>query len=517
MLTLECLLSNSHVMAMMPSELKLLVNVKSTDAAGPRPALNLAVVIDRSTSMMEQNKLDSVRTAASYMLQHLTAQDIISVVDFGSDVNVLIPAQPASDGVTLSSQMAKLQAKGATNIYEALRVAGQELAKNAGGSRVHRLLLLSDGIATEGNTTDSAILQVAGQVSAMGAAISTLGVGNDYDETLMNRISEQSGGNHYYVATPDDIAKIFLEEMGRLESVVARNLQMAITEVPGIPVALLNHRYTGSTVGNTFQLSLNEMQKGKTQPIIFGISLPAQAAGQYKLADVKLSYEDVGAPGTPNTVTGDVQVNVDSDPALIRDNINREVLRQWEETRCGAGRRGDRRTSRDRADGRQQRRHRNRQTREHAGEARLRPGRPDHQYRQDHREKRGRHSGNQEIHRGIQGPLTTGTILNLLRLRGRLTNIHIRWRTCNEEVHSMWIRERRCRFLLQRLRLEIGPGGGRGPGAHPFRARRRMGSRTDSGTCPGCYPCSGPGTCPCPCPGGGGGRRDHLSEMPDCQ
>lgn len=331
LLTLNGLLSNTHAMATMPSELKLLVNITSAEVKGPRPALDVALVVDRSTSMMEQEKLDKVRTAANYMLQRLTPQDMISIVDFGSDVNVLLPSQAANDPMALGASLQKLQAKGATNLHGAIQVGGQEVQKGAGGGRLQRILLLSDGVATEGITTDEPILQMADQMRQGGTSISTLGVGSDYDEVLMSGISERSGGNHYYIANPDEIASIFAEEMDRLEAVVAKQLKLRLTVEQNFPVKLLNRRYPCQEAPGQLEVSLNDMQKGKSQPVIFGLSLPALPEGDVKVATATLTYEEAANPGTIKTAQADVVVHIVSDPGLIRTNINREVLRQWEE------------------------------------------------------------------------------------------------------------------------------------------------------------------------------------------
>jgi hypothetical protein len=96
-------------------------------------------------------------------------------------------------------------------------------------------------------------------------------------------------------------------------------------------VSQLNRRYVGKQVGNELQVQLNEMQKGKSQPVIFGLSVPAHAAGELNVATVILEFEDVSAPGVVNTTQNDAVVHLVADPALIRSNINRDVLRQWEE------------------------------------------------------------------------------------------------------------------------------------------------------------------------------------------
>jgi hypothetical protein len=73
------------------------------------------------------------------------------------------------------------------------------------------------------------------------------------------------------------------------------------------------------------------MQKGKMQPVILGVDVAPQPVGIHDVATVTLEYEEVAAPGIKKTASAKITAQMVGDPALIRLNINREVLREWEE------------------------------------------------------------------------------------------------------------------------------------------------------------------------------------------
>ena len=57
----------------------------------PAPPLNVALVLDRSTSMKGE-KMDVVKATAIQVLRGLRPQDILSVVTFSDRAEVIIPA-----------------------------------------------------------------------------------------------------------------------------------------------------------------------------------------------------------------------------------------------------------------------------------------------------------------------------------------------------------------------------------------------------------------------------------------
>ena len=74
---------------------------------------------------------------------------------------------------------------------------------------VTRVLLLSDGLANRGVTDPRAIRRLVRGARQGGVAISTLGVGVDYDEDLMQDIAENGGGRYSYIEHPNQMADIF--------------------------------------------------------------------------------------------------------------------------------------------------------------------------------------------------------------------------------------------------------------------------------------------------------------------
>ncbi|MDW7692975.1 VWA domain-containing protein [Flammeovirgaceae bacterium SG7u.111] len=83
-----------------------------------RPPLNLAVVIDKSGSMGSENKLEYVKQACQIIIDNLEENDILSIVTYDTDVDVLKKAGKIENKEILKSKVKKLTPGSSTNLSE---------------------------------------------------------------------------------------------------------------------------------------------------------------------------------------------------------------------------------------------------------------------------------------------------------------------------------------------------------------------------------------------------------------
>ncbi len=69
----------------------------AAEVSAARPTLNLGLVIDRSGSMGDKNKLTFARDAAAFAVKELAPTDRVSLTIFDDKVETLAPNGPASD------------------------------------------------------------------------------------------------------------------------------------------------------------------------------------------------------------------------------------------------------------------------------------------------------------------------------------------------------------------------------------------------------------------------------------
>lgn len=184
----------------------LLAQVVASDRglSAEAPALNVAVVLDRSGSM-SGSKLQAAKEATAKLIRSLRPSDRVAIVAYDHHVDVLASLSPPSEG--LARLVETLQPGGSTALYSGW-VTGAKLLGFGG-----RVILLSDGLANVGTSNPSALAEHAQRSQAQyGVSTSTVGVGKDYDEHLMASMAHAGKGAHYYAEDAEAIVSAFSRE-----------------------------------------------------------------------------------------------------------------------------------------------------------------------------------------------------------------------------------------------------------------------------------------------------------------
>ncbi|HET7036099.1 MAG TPA: VWA domain-containing protein, partial [Thermomicrobiaceae bacterium] len=176
------------------------VDPDETPAERPPLPLALALVIDRSGSMTGQ-KLATAKEAARAVVAQLRATDLVAVVVFDHEVEMLQPAAPVSAAVRerLERALAGLAARGNTALHQGWltgchAIAGEGARPEARPETLARCLLLTDGLANVGQTDPEQIAtEAAGIREHAHVGTSTFGVGEDYDELLLGPLAVGGG------------------------------------------------------------------------------------------------------------------------------------------------------------------------------------------------------------------------------------------------------------------------------------------------------------------------------------
>ena len=100
--------------------------VGGTEGAKPAAIRNLAVILDRSGSMAGK-PVTLLRQAVAATLRTLAADDIVSVVVFGSEVETLIEAQPCSRLDDLDRLLERIEPAGGAALFDALNQGAAQL------------------------------------------------------------------------------------------------------------------------------------------------------------------------------------------------------------------------------------------------------------------------------------------------------------------------------------------------------------------------------------------------------
>lgn len=223
-------------------------------------AVSLVLVLDRSGSM-DGAKLAEAKRAAFRLVELLGPDDELGLVHFGTDVTAVPRQKMTSEGkAALTRAIHEVQASGSTNISEAL-ARGQELLVGAPGPR--RLVLVSDGQPTAGDTTAEGLSRRADALHADGVTLSALGVGHDYDGPLMQRLAERGGGMYGYLASAARLEEVLGKELAAARRSSVRSVELELATRDGLTVGDVPGRWFERR-GDRVVLHLADLVPGMT-------------------------------------------------------------------------------------------------------------------------------------------------------------------------------------------------------------------------------------------------------------
>jgi Ca-activated chloride channel homolog len=316
-------LSGAYVQAG-PSEAFAVLELKAQrQNENHRVPVNVALVIDRSGSMRGQ-KLDEAKRAARELVQRMTEVDRLALVHYGTNVTTFPSTLVTEEArARMLAFVDGIEDDGSTNISGALEAAAQELRPAVSQFRVSRAILLSDGQPTTGLVREEELTALARQLRAEGIAVSALGVGDDFNENLMQGIADQGGGFSGFLNS-SQLAEVFTRELEQATGTVARAVELKLE----LPSQVKSAEVMGTQAfreGQTLRVPLYDLAGGQSARMVVKLSLETQPAEQpLELLTAKATYMDVehDRPAEARVVLTALSTE---DAAAVRANLDKDV------------------------------------------------------------------------------------------------------------------------------------------------------------------------------------------------
>jgi len=254
--------------------------------------LNISLVIDKSGSMAAADKLSRVKSALLKFVSQLRPTDILSIVVFDSSAQVLFPSNLAKDSEGIKSLISGIEPGSATNINDGLVLGYKEALKHYRKDWTNRVILLTDGIANQGETEPKRIAQSSLGYNDRGIDLSTIGVGLDLNKDLLKTLAKSGRGLYHFVADAEDIDKVFVNELQSLISPVATEPSLEIEFGRDLELAKV-YGYEPKHSGNTVRLNLDNLNSGATEVVLLRFKPAPGLSGSAMTVNVKLNYFDL--------------------------------------------------------------------------------------------------------------------------------------------------------------------------------------------------------------------------------
>jgi|GEM_PF-1394079 len=208
-----------------------------------RSPTHLVFLVDVSGSMDASDKLPLARDAMHMMIDELRDDDSIALVTYAGATGVVLPATSVKNKRTIHQAIDKLHSGGGTNMGSGLELAYREAAKQLGGGRSARVVVLSDGDANIGRTSHQEILRAVKGYVSEGVMMTTVGFGTgNYNDHLMEQLANAGNGAYSYIDSKKTAERFFVHELDGTLETIAQDVKI---QVEWNPAMVARYRLVG--------------------------------------------------------------------------------------------------------------------------------------------------------------------------------------------------------------------------------------------------------------------------------
>jgi Ca-activated chloride channel family protein len=256
----------------------------------PRRPTDLVIILDRSGSMAG-DKITQARAAVREMLAQLGPEDRFALVTYADAAAVSIPLSRIDNThrTVWTAALSEIQPDGSTNMSAGIDLGLDLLEHARADGRVPHAILISDGLANQGDASAEGLSRRAGRAARGEFMLSTVGVGSDFNEYLMTALADAGTGNYYYVQDSRDLGAVFAREFDAARTTVASGLAVQIEPGPGVRVVDAAG-YPLEPAGDGVVFRPGSLFAGQERRIWVTLAVPQHAVGEYDLGRFSLSY-----------------------------------------------------------------------------------------------------------------------------------------------------------------------------------------------------------------------------------
>jgi len=262
---------------------ELTAPAKPADPTGTdtgRPPVNLAFVVDRSGSM-SGDKIRLAKQAVEEALARLGPDDRFAIVVYDDQIDVVVRTTKATADARRDAvdRLSRIDARGSTDLGGGWLRGCEQVALALEADGVNRCLLLSDGLANVGITDRDALTTHAVELRARGVSTSTFGVGDDFDEALLQSMASAGGGHFYFIADAATIRDHITSEVGEALDIVARAVSVEVVAPAGVTVESLSPYPTRVRSSGT-EILVGDLVSGEQIRVVLRFAFPYGKPGE---------------------------------------------------------------------------------------------------------------------------------------------------------------------------------------------------------------------------------------------
>jgi Ca-activated chloride channel family protein len=297
----------------------LLIETKPNEVISrTRMPMNLGFVLDRSGSM-KGDKIKRLKEAMSLAIGRLRPDDRVSVTIFNDSARVVARNDTLARQSGLEDQIRRLQAGGGTQMSRGMSLGLREVYRQFNEGWANQVILLTDG-QTYGD--EAQCLKLAKEAGEHHIPIHALGLGDEWNEALLDQVGSLSGGDSDLIESADEVVPLFTQTVERSQQAVVRDAAMTLRLVSDVTprqvwqvtpvISNLGYQPLGE---HDVQVNLGEVDAVEGKAVLVELLIPPRRAGRYRVAQAEVRGELAVQGSTGTSVRQDVVLDYTEDPA----------------------------------------------------------------------------------------------------------------------------------------------------------------------------------------------------------
>ena len=271
----------------------------------------LTLVVDRSGSMKEDGRMGFLKRGLLRMVRELKDGDIVHVVTFDHRVcNPLRNFVVGRDDLSVLTQtIHAIEPAGRTNLHAGLNVGYQLADASYQGTHTNRVVVITDALANTGVTDPSTLAMVSDWYDARRIRLSGVGVGRDFDDALLDRLTEKGRGAYVFLGSETEVDAVFGDRFSSLVETVANDVHFRLHLPPSLRIEQFHGEESSTSkaevqavhfFADTSQLLLADVEawQGTVRPqddIMLEIEYQHPDTGETLVEDHVLQLGNIGA------------------------------------------------------------------------------------------------------------------------------------------------------------------------------------------------------------------------------
>ncbi len=190
-----------------------------------RRPMSLTLCLDTSGSR-GGTPIELERELVRAIAASLRAGDVVSAVEWSSSRTVRLDSHHVTgpDDETLLALAAGLMPSGSTDLEGGLAMAYELADRNYRAGTLNRVVLVSDGQANTGITSEELIARHADDAESEGIYLVGVGTGEGYDDTLMDTVTDRGKGAYLFLDSAAEARRQFVDHF-------YANMELAVMDV----------------------------------------------------------------------------------------------------------------------------------------------------------------------------------------------------------------------------------------------------------------------------------------------